>query len=134
MNFVVYFSLEGFFKAALEAEATAHLVAFSLPSKAEGSSGYVLITTDKGVEGGTVHALKITLSDKAGDSAKALEFAGEAFVLIAGFLKKKGMKLREGILSTAGLHESLLYWGQVVDYSVAELKESLEKAKKKETE
>jgi len=131
MNFVVHFNFRSF-SGVLKAGATAYLAVFSQPAvKPEESTGHVIITTDGGVEGGTVHALQITLLDKVTDAEKALEFAVEASNILIKSLKSRRVRTARGILSTAGLHESLQYWSDAARFSMAELTESLKTAKKK---
>ncbi len=132
MNYVVYFNFEGFF-SVLKADVTVHVAAFSLATASEGFKGQLLITTDAGVEGGTVHAIQIVLLDKAEDSNKALAVASRGYDVVRDFLKSEfGVKVNLGTLSTAGLHESIRFWGQVIRYDVAKLSELLAKANKKE--
>jgi|GEM_PF-2890864 len=134
MNFVVHFSFVEFVKP-LKAGSIAYITAFALPSSIKGEyAGYLLATSDAGIEGGTVQALQIMLSDKAEDSNAALELASQAYITILNFLKRKRVKVVWGILSTAGLHESLRYWNQVTRYSITELKELTKTTKKKEAE
>lgn len=131
MNFIIYFGITTFSKT-LKAGSTAYIVPFALPGRTptEGK-GYVLITTDAGVEGGTIHALQIEISNIPEEGIGAIDFAIQASDMVAGFLKSRRMNVIRGVLSTAGLHESLQYWGQVARYSVTEVGKVLASIKKK---
>ena len=97
-----------FFKT-LAAGSTVYSMAFSegLEEKAE---GFLLLTSEAGVAGGTIHAIQMIIKDD--NQTVALTRAVAAEEEIQEFLKSKGMTVHDGILLTAGMHDAVRFWGR----------------------
>jgi len=124
MNFILHFKIIDFFDG-LKAGITAYSVAFA-KGTAEDQKGYVLVTTDGGVEGGTVHAIQIQVQIDKNETQTGLELAVAAAESIRAFLKHKEVKSADGILATDGLHEMLDSWGHVNRVTVSRLNQLLD--------
>jgi hypothetical protein len=125
MSFLVYFNLQEFLQATIKDGNTIYCAAYSLTGK---SDGFVLLTSDAGVSGGSIHAVQITIV--AGDSPteSATDLAREAVHKFAKFLKAKGIIVGLGVFLTTGLQEAIKYWGNVTRYSLSNLEKELEEA------
>jgi hypothetical protein len=126
MNFAVYQDLESFV-GILKAGNVVYLTAYS--QGGEAPTSYLLITTDAGVEGGTVHAMLIRVLEKPDDITAAV-FAGNAFKKMQLFLSGAGIKVIEGFVATAGLEESLNTWRHAGGLSLENLTKILERLQK----
>lgn len=118
VNFLIHIYIPEFFEA-LEPEATVCLVAFTQPSKPPQEC--LLLTSDAGIDGGTVHAIKLSLADAKTDDADKI--ARQAFRHVQEYVRRKGMKAAEGVLLTAGLQEALEYWANSPRVTLAQLEQ-----------
>ena len=82
-----------------------------------------LLTTDSGIDGGTIHTMQLTFTDTAEDYTV---LSAQVFSLLSDSLEKKEMVVVEGVLATVGLKEALEYWGTVPRISVSQLTQFLE--------
>jgi hypothetical protein len=119
MTFLLHFGFPGFLKEL----ARGSIVCSAAYAFKDQPTGTVLLTSDAGITGGTIHALQMTIT---GDTSGGLALAVEASDKIESFLVSKGMKIRVGILLTSGLQEALRYWGSSSSYSLIEVRELLE--------
>ena len=119
MAFLVHFGFPEFFKDLIKGSVV-YSAAYSLK---DNPTGTVLLTSDAGVPGGTIHAVQMTIT---GDSLTGLALAVEASDKIEAFLESKGMTIRMGILLTSGLQDALRYWGTPAKYSLTDVRKMLE--------
>lgn len=126
MNFVLYFTIPTFVRA-LAPQSTVYLIPYSQFER-EQKESFVLLTSDAGVEGGTVRVLQLKLKVTSPEQ-DALEAANDAGINIARFLRDRGVKPEIGLLLTAGLQDAIKFWGEVAEYSLEELGSILEKGK-----
>ena len=126
MNFVLHFTIPNFVRA-LGPQSTFYFIAYSQTRREPETEGFVLLTSDAGVDGGTVHVLQLRI--KTTPEENALDVASEAAIKIVRFLTNKGASSQMGVLLTAGLQDAIKYWGGVAAYSLQELDSILEKGK-----
>lgn len=126
MNFAVYFSIYEF-RQTLQPNATVHIITFRDPKRDTPHEPHamLLLTSDGGVEGGTIRACQIMIADKGKDEDEALKFGGEAFSIIEAFLKAKGFMTREGMILTTGLQEAIDHFSfDGSEYSLTDLRQT----------
>jgi hypothetical protein len=130
MNFVIYYTFPPFIKS-LKAGCTVYVTVYKETPKGSPvpnpvTFNRILLTSDAGIDGGTLHVLQILITadesnqtylDSKGDPGS------EAYDIIVEFLEKRDIKVSEGILLTAGLQDALSFWGRSGDYSLAEIAE-----------
>lgn len=138
MNFVVHLGFPPFF-LSLRKGCTVYTASYTLK---DDPKAYVILTSDAGVSGGVVHALRLiievdgntTTTQKEGEEPKdaRLEVGSRGRELVEEFLTAKGVELRIGsVLMTNGLDEALNFWSALT-HTLQELTELLEKGKDRE--
>jgi hypothetical protein len=128
MNFIIYLSF-GSFVTVLKPNLTVYLAAFTQGSGPT-ETGYLLVTTEAGVEGGTVHSLQIRLMRSSDDdSTSSLDLSQRAYDLVEEFLKIRQIKIRDGLISTAGLEESLEHWRHSGGFTLDQLSRLIDRYK-----
>src|SRR6476661_1112907 len=104
MNFVIYYTFPPFIKP-LKAGCTVYITAYrenpgGSPNPNPITYNRILLTSDAGVDGGTLHVLQMSISEEPIpiniDSASS-DPGSDAYDIIVEFLQKRGIKVSEGI-------------------------------------
>ena len=128
MNFVLHFTIRSFVEK-LQAGSIVYLATYTLGVGKE-ETKHLLLTTDGGIEGGTIQAVNMRILEKAeADSTKVSSL--EASEMFIAFLKTRRVTVLKGVLATAGLNDTLQYWNEMISYSLAEISGVLNAFKRK---
>lgn len=128
-HLVIYFSLTEFLKA-LKPEAEVMMAAFTKQSEENGRVGQLVLTSNGGIDGGTIRTVQITIRQpKSDEPTEPKADLKKAFDTVEAVLKSKGMRPSEGVLLTTGFNESLDTWGTVPEMSLDQLTRFLKDAK-----
>ncbi len=101
MTFFMHLSFNSFF-TALAVNSIVNIVSYS-----QAENSFVLLTSDGGnVAGRPIHVLHMAINGGPDPLARASEAAKK----IGAFLKTRSFRVRDGMLLTAGLNESLRFW------------------------
>jgi hypothetical protein len=131
-NFIVFFAFTKFFHA-LHKGNTVYVAAFSR-SQGDENRPALLLTSDAGVEGGTVRAVQLNFTETFKDDDKTNKALSKAFNTVQEFLESKGLRVQEGVLLTTGLNEALPNWANVPKLSIPKLRNLLRTGKDVELE
>jgi hypothetical protein len=121
MTFVIHFGFPEFVQE-LRNGSTVYSGVYSVK---ESPNGIVLLTTDGGLQQGTIHAVQMSIKG----TQDGLTLAIEAAAPIEAFLESKGITVRDGVLLTDGLQDALRYWGTPFTYTLDDILELLEQGK-----
>lgn len=129
MNFVLHMNFRSFLDVLIP-DINVYLIAFSQPSRATPpqDTSYVLASTDRGVEGGTIHAFLIRLKDKTTD-IKVGNLAKDAFETMESYLKRNQISVHDGIIATDGLDDLIERWRHLGGYTIEQVHDFLDDAK-----
>lgn len=127
MNFIIHFNIIDFVKA-IPAESIVYSVAFTETLGGE-AEALITLTSDAGLAGGTIHALRFSIEANGADESTAL---GGAFDKVSDLLILKRITRRQGLMLTEGLNEALRFYSKTLRYSVQQLDQLLKREKTNE--
>jgi hypothetical protein len=110
MNFVIHFNFGGFI-GGIAPNSLVYTTAFT-ESRTPERELTLLLTTESGVQGGTVHALRLSI-DTEGET-ELLPLAEKALKMIRELLVLVGMTWSQGMLLTEGLDGALRQYGKSI--------------------
>ena len=117
------------FLDGLSAGSTVYGLAFT-QIRHKNLEALVLLTSNSGIEGGTIHALRIEI--ETDEQEEPLAIAVEAHDKLVEILKLRGLKWELGLLLTPGLTDALESFGSTGPFSLKIVEEWLKNEKAKQ--
>lgn len=125
MPFLIRFGFTSFIKG-LFGGSTVYGIGFTETSRPN-PTGIVMLTSDAGTLGGTIHAIRVEIDPEGGDVETVTR---EVYDKMAEVLVLEGMTVQRGVLLTEGLDEAFRLYGNSGPTTIRELEEFLKERSK----